>query len=203
MEECAKALSQFKNNKTPFSDGFTVEFYRIFWSLIRQILVDSFNFSFETGLLSISQRLGVISLITKEDKDTKYLKNWRPISLLNNDYKIATKAIAIRLEKVLPSIISSSQTGYVKGRYIGKVSAFAVFLDFEEAFDTIEWNYVLKCLETFNFGAQFRQWISILYKDIMSCVLNNGYATKHFNLSRGVRQGVPCLACYLPLALKS
>ena len=171
--------------------------------LIEQILVDSFNFSFETGLLSTSQRLGVISLITKEDKDTKYLKNWRPISLLNNVYKIATKAIAIRLEKVLPSIISSSQTGYVKGRYIGKVSTFAVFLDFEEAFDTIEWNYVLKCLETFNFGPQFRQWISILYKDIMSCVLNNGYATKHFNSSRGVRQGVPYLASYLPLALKS
>ena len=54
MEECAKALSQFKNNKTPGSDGFTVEFYRFFWSLIGQTLVDSFNFSFTAGSLLIS-----------------------------------------------------------------------------------------------------------------------------------------------------
>ena len=82
------------------------------------------------------------------------------------------------------------------------ISALVVFLDFEKAYDNIVWKYLQKCLET-NFGPQLRQWISILYEDIMSCVLNNGYATKHFNLSKGVRQGVPCLACYLPLVFKS
>ena len=129
------------------------------------------------------------------------------ISLLNNDYKIVTKALALRLEKVLPTIISANQTGYVKGRYIGEsiriitdmmsftkkknISGLAVFLDFEKAFDSIEWCYLQKCLEAFNFGPQLRQWISVLYNNISSCVLNNGFATKHFNLSRGVRQGCP------------
>ena len=207
LQECANSLGQFKNNKTPGSDGFTIEFYRSFWNVIGQFMVDSFNYAFKNGSLSITQKLGVISLIPKKDKDKNYLKNWRPISLLNNDYKIATKAIALRLEKVLPTIISSSQTGYVKGRYIGEsiriisdmmsftkaknIPGLAVFLDFEKAFDSIEWKYLQKCLEVFNFGPQLRQWVSVLYKDITSCVLNNGFATKHFNLGRGVRQGCP------------
>ena len=71
------------------------------------------------------------------------------------------------------------------------IPGLAVFLDFEKAFDSIEWCYLQKCLEAFNFGPQLRQWISVLYNNISSCVLNNGFATKHFNLSRGVRQGCP------------
>ena len=71
------------------------------------------------------------------------------------------------------------------------ISGIAVFLDFEKAFDSIEWSYLQKCLEVFNFGPQLRQWITVLYNNISSCVLNNGFATKHFNLSRGVRQGCP------------
>ena len=73
----------------------------------------AFNYAFENGEMSISQKCGIISPIPKKDKDKKYLKNWRPISLLNNDYKIVTKALALRLEKVLPTINSPNQTGYV------------------------------------------------------------------------------------------
>ena len=119
-------------------------------------MVDSFNYGCENGLLTISQRLTIISLIPKKDKNLQYLKNWRPVSLLNNDYKIATKSIAHRMEKVLPIIINKSQTGYVKGRYIGEsirtisdimsftkthnIPGLAVFPDFEKAFDSLEWN---------------------------------------------------------------
>ena len=207
LEECTNSLKQFMNNKTPGSDGFTIEFYRFFWNAIGPIMVDSFNYAFENGEMSISQKRGIISLIPKKDKDKTYLKKWRPISLLNNDYKIVTKALVLRLEKVLPTIISPNQTGYVKGRYIGEsikiktdmmsftkkknIPGLAVFLDFEKAFDSIEWCYLQKCLEAFNFGPQLRQWITVLYNNISSCVLSNGFATKHFNLRRGVRQGCP------------
>ena len=207
LEECTKLLKQFMNNKTPGSDGLTIEFYRFFWNAIGPIMVDSFKYAFENGQMSISQKRGVISLIPKKDKDKKYLKNWRPVSLLSNDYKIVTKALALRLEGVLPTIISPNQTGYVKGRYIGEsiriltdimsiskkknIPGLIVFLDFEKAFDSIEWCYLQKCLEAFNFGPQLRQSIKVLYNNISSCVLSNGFATKHFNLSRGVRQGCP------------
>ena len=62
-------------------------------------MIDSFKYALKEGSLSINQKLGIISLIPKKDKNKNYLKNWRPISLLNNDYKIAAKAIALRLEK--------------------------------------------------------------------------------------------------------
>ena len=207
IEECTKVLSSFSNNKTPGSDGLTIEFYRFFWDILGTFAVDSFNYAFQKGCLSISQKLGIISLIPKKHKNLEELKNWRPISLLNTDYKIATKAIGLRLEKVLPSIIHPCQAGYIKGRYIGEcirlisdtmsytkqknLTGAAVFLDFEKAFDSIEWNYLQKCLEVFNFGPQLRQWVQVFYSDISSCVLNNGFASKHFSLTRGVRQGCP------------
>ena len=83
IEECAKAISNFQNDKTPGSDGFTVEFYRRFWNLLGKLMVDSYNYAFQTGNLSISQKFGIISLIPKKDKNLEFLKNWRPITLLN------------------------------------------------------------------------------------------------------------------------
>ena len=64
-------------------------------------------------------------------------------------------------------------------------------MDFEKAFDSVEWNFIHKCLATFNFGLDLRQWIRVFYTDISSCVLSNGYALKHCHLERGVRQGSP------------
>ena len=107
--------------------------------------------------------------------------------------KLPQKSLQSEWKKVLPKIIHSSQTGYVKGRYIGEsirpisdfvsftktqnIPGLAVILDFEKAFDSIGWNYLQKCLETFNFGPQLRQWINVIYSDISSCILNNGFAT--------------------------
>ena len=112
-----KALSMMQNNKSPGSDGLTTEFYRASWDIISTYVVNSFNYAFNTG---ISQRQGIRALIPKNNKDTHYLKNWRPVTLLNVDYKIATKTIALRIEKVLPHLINPTQTGYVKGRFIGE-----------------------------------------------------------------------------------
>ena len=83
-------------------------------------MIESFNYGKKVGKMSIDQRRGIISLLPKKNKKLSLLENWRPISLLNIDYKIATKAIARRLEKVLPHIIGRSQSGYVKGRFIGE-----------------------------------------------------------------------------------
>ena len=119
-EECLAALKTFQHNKTPGSDGLSAEFYLHFWNDISGPLIDSLNYSASVGEFSISQRQGIISLIPKKNKDPLLLKNWRPNTLLNVDYKLATKCVARRLEKVLAQLIERDQTGYIKGRYIGE-----------------------------------------------------------------------------------
>ena len=88
-----------------------------FWSLIKKIFLESLNTSYQQGQLSETQKQGIITLLDK-GKDRTLLKNWRPISLLNTDYKIASKAIAQRLKLHIPSLIHHNQVGYVKGRCI-------------------------------------------------------------------------------------
>ena len=119
-EEFSTVLKEFKTNKTPGTDGFSAKFYKFFWSDLGTEMTASFNYAFQKGSLSISQKRGIISLIPKKNKDKTLLENLRPISLLNVDYKIMTKSIAKRLEKALPKMINSDQTGYIKGRFIGE-----------------------------------------------------------------------------------
>lgn len=206
-QECLQALKNMDNGKSPGSDGFTSEFYKFFWEHINQDVVASINYGFEKRQLSICQRRGIITLVPKKNKPTNLLGNLRPISLLNTDYKIATKAIAKRLESVLPLMINADQTGYIKGRYIGEnvrlisdiisytatknLPGLAVFLDFEKAFDSMEWNFLTKVLDKYNFGPDFKNWIETFYCNVTSCVTNNGFASDFFLLERGVRQGCP------------
>ena len=133
------------------------------------------------------------------------IKNWLPISLINVDAKIASKTLAKRLEKVLPEIIHSNQNALVKGISIFdairtiddmmgytkemELSGILVANDFEKAFDTLNFNFLTRILHNFNFGPSFIQWIRTLYKNISNCVMNNGFTTGPFTLSRGVRQG--------------
>ena len=116
LEECYESLLKLSNNKTPGCDGISVEFYKVFWDKIKQFIIESYDYSFENSILSLDQRRALLMLIPKGNKDKRLLKNWRPISLLNVDYKIMAKALAIRLQKVISSVINSDQVGYIKGR---------------------------------------------------------------------------------------
>ena len=176
-------------------------------------LINALNSGYKKGTLSISQRRGLISLLPKKNKILYQLKNWRPISLLNCDYKIATKAIAVRMKTVLPSIINPDQTGFLKGRFTGEnirlidgvidytelfkgIPVLLLFVNFEKAFDTLEWSFVVKTLHYYNFGPSFILWVKTFYSNASSTIQNNGWSSEFFPLSRGVRQGCP-LSPYL------
>ena len=147
-----------------------------------------------------------------------YLNNWRPLSLLNVDYKLLAKVMALRLQKFLPQLVNTDQTGYVKGRYIGEnirqisdiiqltslrdMPGLILLIDFEKAFDTLEWHFLDKALQVFNFGEDFRKWVKIMYTNINSCVINNGYTSPFFSLHRGVRQGCPLSPFLFVLAVE-
>ena len=71
-----------------------LNFTNFFWRDVSKPLLEPLNYGFEIGQLSISQKRGIIKLIPKKSEELYYIKNWRPLTLLNCDYKIATKAIA-------------------------------------------------------------------------------------------------------------
>ena len=218
-EECAAVLESFQNNKSPGNDGIPVEFYKKFWSVLSEPFTKCVNECFETGEMSRSQKQAVITLIEKKRKDRLLLKNWRPISLVNVDAKIMSKVIATRIKNVLPNIIHHNQTGYVKDRHIGEtvrsvfdvmdlalkenVPGLLIFIDFQKAFDSLEWNFLLNCQEAFNFGPDFIRWVKTFYKNIQSCVINNGLMSEYFTLERGVRQGDPLSPYLFVVAIES
>jgi len=120
LEELTETLKKTSNNSTPGYSGFSYAFYKLFWSDLKFFILNSANYSFISGQLPVSQRMGIISLLPKGNKPKNLLTNWRPITLLNCIYKLISGAIASRINKVLPKLIYSDQSGFVKGRYIGE-----------------------------------------------------------------------------------
>jgi len=181
-----------ESNKTSGTDGIPIELYKVLWNDIdiKPLFLASINASHAKGLLSISQRRGLLTLIPKKDKSLCYVKNWRPISLLNCDHKIAAKSIANRIKRTLPSVINSDETGFQKTRFIGenmtllnsilsytdieKIPGLFPFIDFETAFDTLEWSFIKRALKYYNFGDSLILWIIFFYTDISSSIQNNG-----------------------------
>ena len=167
--------------------------------------MESVNQVFHSKILSISQRQAVIKLIEKIDRDKRYIKNWRPISLLNVDTKILSKVFSNKLKTILPTLISLQQTAYVKNRFIGEsgrlisdiieingffnITGFLVTMDVEKAFDSLDHSFLISVLKKFGFGKSFITWKEILLKDQQSCVINGRTTTQYFKLERGARQG--------------
>ncbi|RUM94959.1 MAG: hypothetical protein DSZ28_00495 [Thiothrix sp.] len=134
------------------------QIYKFFWPELKHFAYRSFCRGPETGKLSVFQNRGIITCIPKEGKDRKFIKHWRPITLLNTDDKILTSATTNRLKKHLPCIIRDSQTGFQPGKFIDEntrwlydtlhlcenesLSDLLLLLDFEKAFDSIEWAFI-------------------------------------------------------------
>ena len=198
------------NGKSSGSDGFTVDFFNFFLKDIGAFVFRSLKYGYESGNLSQFQSQGVITCIPKGGKDRRYMGNWRPISLLNTDLKIASAVLANRLKQVLSFIKRDTQKGFKKNRFMGEntrllydlmhyleendLDGLLLLVDFEKAFDSIEWEFLIKALKSFNFGPS--KWFKTLYAESNSCVINNGHMSNFFNLERGCRQVDP-LSPYL------
>lgn len=194
--EILMSLKKLKNNKSPGTTGFQADFYKFFWKDIGCFIQRSFNCSIAKGQLSQSQKLGIISILPKGNKPREYLKNWRPISLLNTLYKIFSGIIANRLKLVLHKLIHENQKGFLAGRFIGENTrlmydilyqteilnkpGMVLLLDFEKAFDSVSWQYIEKVLFLFNFGTVFINLVKIIFTDVKLCVIQHGFFTDFF-----------------------
>ena len=219
MSELTDALNSMKKGRTPGSNGFPVEFFRCFWLELSPFLYRAVHKSLKEGSELFSHREGIITLIPKKGKSPNTFKGWRPISLLNADYKIISTVIANRLQTVMSQIINPAQTAYTSGRYIGentrllydiihwtninKKPGVVLAADFEAAFESIAWNYLRSIFNEFNFGPNFKRMINHLYLNTQnySRVLLNGYLGKRINMERGIRQGDPASGYLFNLAV--
>ena len=173
-------MKNMKHEKSPGTDGFGAEFFKCFWKQLAPFVVRALNTAFEDGEPSTTQKEGIITCIRKGDKPRDNIKNWRPISLLNVIYKIGSSCTANRIKRVLPSLIDDDQTGFIYNRYMGDnvrliydlknylntkhKPGLLLCLDFEKAFDSLDWRFMFRALRAFCFGKDLCRWIGTFKK---------------------------------------
>ena len=219
LEEIKSALEGMGNHKSPGPDGLTKELYVKFFEFLGPWLVRVFEDIFNRTELTDTMKLSYITLICKNEEAPHLCKNYRPISLLNIDYKIITKVLSNRLRNVMPILIHPDQTCSVKDRSIQDNNHYlrdiineinsenlsggiVLSLDQEKAFDRIDHRYLLNLMVKFGFGPNFCKWISLLYNGIQSSVIVNQHITEPFQVTRSVRQGCPLSPLLYVLALE-
>jgi hypothetical protein len=119
MDEIKEAMFQMEHNKAPGPDGFPIEFYQVFWEIIKEDLLALFSDFYEEQLPLFSLNFGVITLIPKIHK-AKQIQQYRPICVLNVSFKIFTKLGTHRLKRVTDTLVSPSQTTFMPDMNIMK-----------------------------------------------------------------------------------
>lgn len=197
--ELWNALQNMEGGKAPGIDGLPVEFYRAFWEVLCEDLLDVLNESIAEGSLPLSCRRAVITLLPKKG-DLQEIKNWRPVSLLCSDLNIFSKSLANRLREVMGQVIHPDQTYCVPGRLISDnivlirdiievsdilgINLGLISIDQENAFDRVEHQYLWATLNAFGFGPGFIGAIKE-YGDIESMLKINGGLSAPFKVKRG------------------
>lgn len=205
--ELATALSTTANNKRPGPDGLPYEFYKVFWDDVVAHLLAVCAEAFSQGALPESMTTGVVALLYKDKGSRADLNNYRPITLLNTDYKLIAKAFANRIADPLSTVLEPTQTAFMPGRWIGdnilnhleeveylhaeSAPGCVLFLDFEKAFDRVSRPWIQRCMERLGFEHTARRWASILHSNTFVHIMYNGWRTDRLPLHSGVFQGSP------------
>ena len=205
INDLKKALNDMNENASPGPNGLTVKFYKTFFNDLSPLLEQLLVSSFEKEGISDNLNKAYITLIPKDSGPKNELKNYRPISLLNIEYKMITKALTNKASPFLNSIIDEDQACAIKDRTIishnhkirdlisltndKEYRNVILSIDQAKAFDRVSHSWLMKVLENYNFGPNFIKWIKILYKNQTSHILVNHTLSDAIKLGRGVRQG--------------
>ncbi|GJT47677.1 RNA-directed DNA polymerase, eukaryota [Tanacetum coccineum] len=205
-EEVKAAVWDCGLNKSPGPDGYSFEFFRKYWSFIDHDILMAVKEFFTDGYFPRGCNSSFIALIPKI-QDAKFVKDFRPISLIGSVYKIIAKILANRLCLVLPDLISDVQSAFVSNRQIldgpfilneliswckhKNFNGMIFKVDFEKAFDSVKWDYLDETLKSFGFGHKWRTWISGCLNNAMGSVLVNGNPSPEFQFFKGLKQGDP------------
>ena len=212
IQEMAIAIKNLANGKTPGADGLPIDWYKVFFAKIKDILFAAIQEAFHTGRLYTSALQGIINLIPKQAKDSRYLKNNRPITILNSCYKVIEKMIANRLQPMLEKIVNMDQKGFMKNRKIASnirrildqmmyakendLEAIILSLDFQKCFDNVSFTAITGTMEYFKFPRYLTKWTQVPHNGFNAKIQNAGNFSKDTNILKGVHQGGPCSAYY-------
>ncbi|CAJ2667239.1 unnamed protein product [Trifolium pratense] len=204
--EVKSAVWDCDSYKSPGPDGINFGFFKDFWTELRGDVMRFISDFHRNGKLTKGINSTFIALIPKVDSPQR-LNDFRPISLVSSIYKILAKVLANRLRLVIGSVISESQTAFVKDRQIldgilianevvdearkSKKELMLFKVDFEKAYDSVDWSYLDKVMERMSFPTLWRKWIKECVGTATASILVNGSPTDEFPLERGLRQGDP------------
>jgi len=211
IRDIIDAIKALPKGKAPGHDKIRMEFYHEYAGEVAPTLFRAFTAMLNVGTTSAYINKGLITLIPKTDDRARF-SNWRPITLLGSTYKILAKTLARRIQSALTHIIRPNQTSFVEGRNIldnvfmvqealgwaeeSEQNLVLLLLDFEKAFDRIEWGFFFSALTKLGFSNTWVRWVASLYQAASSAIKVNGTPGSDFQLARSVRQGCP-LASYL------
>lgn len=216
LAEIDAALKALPSGKAPGPDGLPVDFYRAYWRVLGVPLARVLNSSLQSQLLPSSMRCGIVTLLCKDESRRLDLGSYRPISLLNTDYKILAKAALGCLCPALETIVHPSQVATVPGRSIlrhcqalrdsiywahsRQLPAVVASFDQAKAFDRVDHGYLFSVMRSSGIPENLCRTIETMYRGASSRVVVNGMLTDPFNVSRGVRQGCPLSPALYALA---
>ncbi|KAF1328542.1 putative Pollike protein, partial [Globisporangium splendens] len=215
--DLADAIRHMKATSAPGMDGLTAGFYQVAPDVFGECLSLVFNDQLRRGVLLPSQRKSAVVLLHKKGSRAQP-GNYRPIALIPVDVKVLSKALTYRLQSVVPDLVHTDQKGFVKGRSIHHhvrfladlqdlvtsrdEEAYALFLDFEKAFDRVNWDYMFRVLERMGCGSDFLQWVRLLYTEPQAHLVINQNIQPALFPTRGVKQGDPLSALLFLLTIE-
>ena len=203
--EIEEAIARLKTSKMSGGDGYPAEWYKMFKGLLTPVLKKCFNYVLQGGETPVSWRQAIISVIPKMGKDKTECSSYRPISVLNIDYRIFASIMAKRLEDILVFLVDLDQCGFLKARMtqdnvrralflVDNMSkstekSLAISLDAEKAFDSCRWEFLYLILQRFGFDKKIIKCLKTLYYQPTARIKINGSLSGVINLERGCRQG--------------